>query len=147
MTRRKLYDIEALSGELYDMLAGAPIACEHGIRGYEAKEITDKLGVPRQITSKVIRAQRLLFGDDDEINIPYHVCGRRRIYQLSGSIEASQRWNTIRMRDERSRTEVSIAFWQSMLRAHPTDGYAKLNLAACREILTRINLLLGELPI
>jgi hypothetical protein len=149
MTRRK-YDIQALAGELYDTLANCPQVCEHGIRGLTKSDIAKDLSVPGHIVSMVIRAQRLIFGDDDEINIPYHVCGKQRIYHLSASIEAGERWQLIRMRNEIAQIQVTRAWWQSLSRAHAEETFAgrmaRMNDLAYAEIEGRVRLLMGELP-
>lgn len=146
---RARYDTAALAGRLYDTLAGCPIACSHGIRGMDIHEICAHLDVPVQIARRVLRFQRLLFADD-EINIPYHVCGKRRVYHLSASVDAGDRWMTIRLRNELAQLGVIIAWWQSMANAHPdtsVDGQlARINLLSYQEIETRVRMRLGQLP-
>jgi len=144
---RRIYDMAALSGQLYDILADTPVCCHHGIRGLTIHGVAESLDVPIGIARGVIRQQRLLFGDDDEINIPIHMCGKQHFYHLSASIEAGERWQTRRMRNELAQLRVSIAWWQSLSRAHPDDRFIKLNLAALGEVETRIKLMLGELPV
>lgn len=144
MGRKRKYDIPVLAGELYDRLANRDISCEHGVRGMTMTEIAEELVVPAYIASRVVRTQRLIFGDSDEINIPYHVCGHQRYYHLSGSIDAGERWNAIRLRNELAQVQVSLAWWKSLSRAHPESGLVKLNLVAYSEIETRIRLLLGD---
>jgi hypothetical protein len=149
MVSRK-YDIQRLAGELYDALADCPQVCEHGIRGLTQDAIAGKLSVPRPIVGKVIRAQRLIFGKDDEINIPYHICGKQRVYHLSASVKAGDRWNLVRQRNELAQIQVTRAWWQSLSRAHAEDTFAgrmaRMNDLAYSEIEQRIRLLMGELP-
>ena len=149
MARNK-YDIQAMAGQLYDLLADCSEVCEHGIRGLTMPAMAEKLSAPGHIVSKVVRAQRLLFGSDDEINIPYHVCGKQRIYHLSASIEAGERWQLIRMRNELAQIQVTRAWWQSLSRAHPEGTFsgriARMNDLAYAEVEQRVRLLMGELP-
>jgi hypothetical protein len=148
MTRPR-YDIAALAGQLYDKLAGCPVVCEHGVRGLDIHAISAELDVPTHVVSRIIRFQRLVFADD-EINIPYHVCGRHRVYHLSASLAAGERWLTIRLRGELAHLAITIAWWQSMVNAHPdstVDGQlARINLLSYQEIESRVRMRLGQIP-
>ena len=146
---RRKYDIQALAGDLYDMLAGCQNICEHDVRGLTLDDISEKLSVPGHIASKVIRAQRLLFGADDEINIPYHICGRQRIYHLSAQIESGERWQLVRMRTELAQIQVTRSWWQTLTRANAETTFAgriaRMNDLAYSEIEQRVRLLMGQL--
>jgi hypothetical protein len=152
MGRRRLYDIEALAGRLYDELSGGPKTlpmCPHGILGLDRDQMVKRLDVPRQVTYRMVRNQRLIFGGD-EINIPIHYCGRRRIYHLAGQIDAGSKWMKARIRNQISQAEVNIAWWRSMVNANQHDQihrrYAELILIDCQrelEDLRRILAMLG----
>jgi len=121
MGRKRIYDIDALAGVLYDGLADAPVACQHEVRGYDIHEIAKLLDIPIQRARQVIRKQRLLFGGDDEVNIPIHLCGTRRIYHLSAQVLSGQQWQAVRIKNELAQEEVNVAWWQSMVRANQHD--------------------------
>jgi hypothetical protein len=146
MGRRKLYDIDALAGRLYDMLAGAETICPHDVRGLTIHEITAKLDVPAQVVRRVIRSQRLLFGSDDEINVPIHICGTDRVYHLSAEILAGQQWMAARLKNEMAQEQVNIAWWQSMVRANAHDDvrrrYSELVLRDHERLLEDLTRLL-----
>lgn len=142
MPKPRKYNIPDLAGSMFDLLQEAPVACVHDVRGYDIHELSSKLDIPEPAASKVIRCQRIIFGGDDEIGIPYHVCGRRRIYHLAGRIEEGDRWNQIRMRTELKNVEVSIAWWESMAVNHP--GAADHMLVAYNGIKHRLEIMLGS---
>lgn len=141
------WDVVTLSGQLYDLLANATVACEHDVLGYEAAEACERLHVPKHIFHKIVREQRLIFGGDDEIGLPIHRCGNRHIYHLSGRIEGGQGWMGRRLKGLIAQQEVNVAWWRSMVKAYAHDEvrrtYAESILRSSSRLLEDMQLMLA----
>jgi hypothetical protein len=122
MPRPRQYDVDALAGKVYDLLAGLKPAdaCPHEVLGLTRWEISERLDLPAHWVGRAIRRQRLIFAGD-EINIPIHRCGTDQVYHLSGEVAAGNDWMQRRLRNEVAQEQVNIAWWQSMAAANQHD--------------------------
>jgi hypothetical protein len=100
---------------LFDLLMDSP-------EGVTIDEIALHVGVVKRHADDVVHEFRLLFGNDDTVNLPADPNGRgeRWLYTLSGTMEHSERWALNRIADAETRLETLHAVLASAERA--VDG-------------------------
>lgn len=104
MGRPLLYNLDELSGSLYDTLADNPA-------GMTKKELVVALGVPAHVVSHTIRHLRLALAGGESIAVPYRKDGRTRRYFLTTDAHDLRERDQIQLRAQISRNQTEVAHW------------------------------------
>jgi len=102
---------------LFDLLAAAPDVLY-------VNDIADKLGVTISYTNQLIRELRLMFGDDDTVNLVCEPKGHQHRwgYRLEGTLEGITFWEANRIGDAESRLVTMNAVLSSIVRNIDADS-------------------------
>lgn len=107
--RPRIYDWDALAGDLLDLLASNPA-------GLDRYEIEEELGLAHPYhVAIVVRRLRQILGATHAVNVVVYREGWRSIYQLATDLEQVKPWTRTRGRDHLSGLETMAAVYRSMV--------------------------------